>query len=174
MSGNALSGGAADQIPLKGLIGGSAQDNLGPVAGNFTVPKSGTYLVAAWGGGASTGGWGAALAIRTAIKLKEGDVIPYTVAACGGVGAGNDTTVTFPDGVMTAGGGKAASSTATGGDINVSGSPGNGSTLGGNAASYLGFTGGSGGSYGTFPGGGGGNGGFSQPAAGLIEFILVK
>jgi len=133
----------------------------------WTCPKTGTYRFAQWGqGGFGNGsapyGGGAAHA-QTVRKIGKDETVTIAANSTSGT-RGAKITLTFPDGtvVETLGGQNSSSGgaggTATGGDINVSGSVGSGA--GGNAGSYGNFTGGIGAGdgvtpqYGVTPGGG--------------------
>lgn len=139
-----------------------------PLTGTFVADRAGRYKVVAWGpGGArpdtggtsNANGGGGGLAIKT-VRLNKGQSLAIEIQIPSfGVGSeNNNTAVTFPDGtVMRAYTGKfsGAAGAATGGDINVSGSPGVIGSPGaaGAAASYGEFIGGAGLQS---PGGGGG------------------
>jgi hypothetical protein len=166
-------GGAVDPSPIKLLRFGVRGGGASPAAINFTAPKAGRYMFVAWGGGGlGAGGDGAgagALAIRT-VRLSLSQVIPMTLSSDAGSTSSPSTTVTFPDGVMTAGTGQnqsagGAGGVASGGDINVNGGVASGAS-GGTAGSFGEFIGGS--SLQT-PGGGGS----ATPANGGPGVLIV-
>ncbi len=133
---------------------------------SFRAPKAGFWIFAVWGAGgaASNGaGGGGAFCLKT-IYLSPGSNVALVVAHPG-FGA---STLTFQSGaVLSAGGGQTGSSSpglggvANGGDINVDGAPGVGTTGGaaGSSGQYRGGSGGTNGAAGRSPGGG--SGGFS-------------
>jgi len=127
--------------------------SLGPLDTSWTAPRASKYTIYAWGPGGRTTpsafpGGGSGLA-RITVSLAKGSVLTLSIgqgaATSGTDGAGYDpsgpTTVSGP-GVslnVTAGGagsGAAAGpgGTATGGDLNLTGSPGNGGNGDGGAA----------------------------------------
>lgn len=181
MSGN-KAGGASDPSPIKLLQAGPDFTGSSGASVTFTAPKPGLYQFAAWGGGGVGGGGagagGGSLAIRT-VRLSLSQQVPIVVASSGGSSTCPATTVTFTDGVMTAGTGINAASTglggvASGGDINVNGADASG-TNGGAGATYGGFTGG-GGATGVVNGstpGGGGSAANVTGAAGLVVVTYV-
>ena len=161
-------------------------DNSGyVVAANqtWTCPKTGTYRFVQWGqGGYGNGGapfGGGAAQAQTVRKIAAGATVTINSDPTDGT-RGTKVTLTLPDGtvVATLGGQNSASGgaagTASGGDINVTGSVGVGG--GGNAASYGDFTGGVGAGNGTLPQygvtpGGGATSSSYEPGSALVIII---
>lgn len=121
----------------------------GPGSSTWTCPATGSYRFILGGGGggsesgAGLGGGGGSQAIKVK-RVSAGETVAFSVASTISVNvAGGDTTATFNDGtVVTAGGGQrsqdgGAGGTATGGDINTSGSSRSGATGGAGATSGL-------------------------------------
>ena len=120
----------------------------GPGSSTWTCPATGSYrFIRGGGGGGSESSAGLGGGGSQAIKVKRvsaGETVAFSVASTISVNvAGGDTTATFNDGtVVTAGGGQrsqdgGAGGTATGGDINTSGSSASGLTGGAGGTSGL-------------------------------------
>lgn len=153
MSGNKADA-PADPSPIKyGKLGPDAST---PTADTFSAPAAGLYQLVAIGGGGYVGtpggtltsGGGGALGIITR-RLRRGDVVSLLLGnTYGDTSNNNDTVLTFPDGsVARARGGKNGGNgyqggTASGFDINVSGSQGGPTNTAGGEAGYYGPFGG--------------------------------
>lgn len=182
-------------------------DDYTSESGSWESPVTGDVEVECWGpgggggaGGAGSGsnggsGGGGGGYCKKTISVTAGQLVPYSIGAVGvggidaGTGQGGAGTATTAAGTLTANGGAggdygdndptvaAAGGTATGGDINTSGSSSSAVTIGNDGgAGGAGANGGAGGAggiesgaaaaAGTSPGGGGGGGARSgEPGA---------
>ena len=168
MSGNRPASGS--NTPLAYILAGMSFD---PLSATYTVVKAGRYRIVAWGGGGtrvSSDGGGGGLAIKD-VRLSLSSAVSITVgSAAGAASSRNNTSVTLPDGTtILANGGVndgGAGGTASGGDINVSGS------VGGQAGSYDVYVGGAAAQN---PGGGGAvqSANTRNPGAGLVMILYL-
>jgi hypothetical protein len=179
------SGFTGDVMPVKLLV----QPQRTTVSGVFVAPVAGRYQFVLHGAGAGSGvspGGPGALAARV-VRLRRAQEIPYVVSAAYNVTPVN-STVTFPDRVMTAGpganGGDDGSGngiggnggTASGGDVNINGAVAHEHYPSSQAPSYGAFIGGTtSGSAGTVAGAPGAPGpSFGTPGApGQLAVIYI-